>query len=461
MRREIRDVLGTRLRIGWRLRSKSKKSLFLETTTHTTIDAQKVLETPGCVKRLFPSQARLFPSQALELGWPMSLRLRGRIAGSPEPVEVLIEGHCIQRIGNPSPDSRDVLGNNNCRITPAFFDIQVNGFAGVDFNSASLRPDDLHFVISKLGQKGVAFFCPTVITHSFQHLSACLQAIAQACQDRNIARAIPAIHLEGPFLSREDGPRGAHPVEHIRKADWEEFQWLQESAEGRIGMMTLAPEVPGALRLTEKLSQAGIIVAIGHTAAEPKLIRDAVHAGAKTSTHLGNGSHLKIPRHHNYIWEQLACDELSASFIVDGHHLPPSVVKCMLRAKGCERSILTSDAISAAGMPPGEYKLGEAKVMVHSDYRVERVDLAGTGILAGSALDLLRGVENVMKFAGVTLEEAVGMASLNPAELFGIPHQAGIVPGREANLLVLEESSQDRSLALKYTIMAGEVAFAA
>lgn len=392
----------------------------------------------------------------------MSLRIHGKIAGSPEPVEVLVESNRIRSISAPSLAAGRVIGGSKSWISPAFLDIQVNGFAGIDFNSTGLQVDDVHRVISKLREKGVVLFCPTVITHSFRHLAACLRAIAQACRDSAIGQAVPMIHLEGPFISREDGPRGAHPAEHVRDADWDEFLRLQDCAEGRIGMVTLAPEVPGALPLIERMTQDGIVVAIGHTAAGAGFIRDAVQAGAKTSTHLGNGSHVKVPRHHNYIWEQLACDELNASFIVDGHHLPPSVVKCMIRAKGCERSILTSDAISAAGMPPGNYRLGEVELVVRPDLKVERADLAGTGILAGSALDLLRGVENVMCFAGVSLEEATKMASANPARLIGIPNRLGkIEPGCEANLLVLGEPAGSQPLEIKHTVHAGEVVFAA
>jgi N-acetylglucosamine-6-phosphate deacetylase len=390
----------------------------------------------------------------------MPLRIKGKKVGNAEPVEFLVEGHNIQAGPLSSTALERTIGGKDHWVTPAFFDIQVNGFAGVDFNSTGLQPDDLRLVVSKLREKGVVLFCPTVITHSFEHQFVCLRAIARACHDPTLSQSIPCIHLEGPYLSAEEGPRGAHPAEHIRGADWNEFLRLQDAAEGRIGMVTVAPEVPAALLLIEKLSEAGIVAAIGHTAAEPQIIRDAIRAGAKTSTHLGNGSHVRVPRHHNYIWEQLAADELRASFIVDGHHLPPSVVKCMIRAKGCQRSILTSDAISAAGMPPGNYRLGTVEVVVDPNYKVERLDLAGTGILAGSALDLLRGVENVIAFAGVSLAEALAMASTTPAELMGISSRLSLQPGSEANLLVFETRSSSRSFDLKYAIQAGEIVFA-
>jgi N-acetylglucosamine-6-phosphate deacetylase len=225
-------------------------------------------------------------------------------------------------------------------------------------------------------------------------------------------------------------------------------------------MVTLAPEVPGALEVIEKLVAAGVVVAIGHTAASPETIRQAVRAGARMCTHLGNGSHLQMPRHHNYVWEQLAADDLWASFIVDGHHLPPSVVKCLVRAKGTKRSILTSDAISAAGMPPGRYRLGAVDIVVQPDYRAERADSAGTGILAGSAIDLLCGVQNVIRFTGVPLLDAIAMASANPATVMGLSSRIGTLEqGFDANLIVFEWNSNSGTLRLQQTIMEGQVVY--
>jgi N-acetylglucosamine-6-phosphate deacetylase len=392
----------------------------------------------------------------------MSLRIQGRIAASPSLIEICVEKDTIHQIGAAVSPADGVIGGDDFWISPGFFDIQVNGYAGVDFNSTGLQPDNARHVVSKLREKGVLLFLPTLVTHSFEHLQACFTALARACREPEIGRAVPAFHLEGPYLSRQDGPRGAHPFQHIRNADWEEFLRFQEAADGRIGMVTVAPEVPGVLRFIEKLCGKEIVVAIGHTGAAPELIREAVRAGAKTSTHLGNGSHLKIPRHRNYVWEQLACDELYASFIVDGHHLPPSVVKCMIRAKGLRRSILTSDAISAAGMPPGSYRLGEAAVVVRPDGWVERVDQAGTGILAGSALDLLRGVENCSKFAGTSVEDSIAMASINPAELMGLSHRIGrLEPGCEANLLLFKAPPVSGALDLRVAVHAGAVVYRA
>jgi N-acetylglucosamine-6-phosphate deacetylase len=390
----------------------------------------------------------------------MSQRILGKLAGRNDLIEITVAGRSIHSVEAARSELGNAVGDIHCLIAPAFFDVQVNGFAGVDFNSPGLSSDSIWRVIRKLREKGVVLFCPTVITHSFEHLTACLGALDRVCQEPSVASCIPAIHLEGPWISREDGPRGAHPLEHARDANWEEFLRLQDSAGGRIGMVTLAPEVPGVLRVIEKLVAARIVVAIGHTAASPETIRAAVQAGARMCTHLGNGSHLQLPRHQNYVWEQLAADDLWASFIVDGHHLPPSVVKCMVRAKGAQRSILTSDAISAAGMPPGRYRLGAVDIVVQPNYRAERADGTGTGILAGSAIDLLRGVENVIRFAGVSLSEATTMASANPARLMGLSNRIGTVePGSDANLIVLEWKPDSGSLHLQQTIMEGQVVY--
>ena len=390
----------------------------------------------------------------------MSFKVRGKVIGSGELAEVEIEKGLIQTVRTSFAGSGRITGSGDLWLAPAFFDIQVNGFAGIDLNSGRITTEDLERVTMKLREKGVVLFCPTVITNSFEHMASCFRAIAQACRDSKIAQAIPALHMEGPYISPQEGPRGAHPLEHIRTPSWDEFQRLQECAQGRIGMLTLAPEVDGAIPLIEKLTDSGVAVAIGHTAAGSKDIQAAILAGAKSSTHLGNGSHALIPRHDNYIWEQLACDKLWASFIVDGHHLPPSVVKCLVRAKGTSRSILTSDAIAAAGMPPGRYRLGDMEVVVSPEFRVERADTTGSGYLAGSALDLLRGVENMVRFTGVSLEEAIRMGSLNPATLMGIPERLGkIEAGREANLMLFQWDEQTKRLSLKCTIHHGELVY--
>jgi N-acetylglucosamine-6-phosphate deacetylase len=296
--------------------------------------------------------------------------------------------------------------------SPGFVDLQVNGFAGVDFNEPATMVDDLHRAIGALRSHGVTRFLPTLITSAAERFDRCAAVILRAKSE-----AVAGIHMEGPYISPEDGPRGAHPREFTRAASVDDFKRRQDAAEGLIRIVTLAPEVPGALALIEYLRANGVRVAIGHTAASAETIRDAVKAGATLSTHLGNGCANMLPRHPNFIWEQLAADDLMASLIVDGHHLPPATVKTMIRAKGVRRTILVTDAIAAAGQPPGEYQLGGVKVRLDENGRVA---VPGAPNLAGSALAMDRAVANTVRFAGVSLEDALAMASTNPAAYLGI-----------------------------------------
>jgi N-acetylglucosamine-6-phosphate deacetylase len=295
---------------------------------------------------------------------------------------------------------------------PAFFDLQVNGFAGVDFNNPACTPDQLDHAIKALRATGVTKFLPTLITSPLKQFSSCARALLNFPDP-----AIAGIHMEGPYICPEDGPRGAHPRQYVVEASIEDFKRRQESAEGCIALVTLAPEVPGALRLIEYLVESGIRVAIGHTAASPEQIRDAVSAGATLSTHLGNGCAQILPRHPNLIWEQLACDDLLASFIVDGHHLSPATVKAMIRAKTPARSILVTDATAAAGCKPGFYTIGQEHIELTAE---GRVSVPGAVNLAGSALQMSTAVSNTVQFTGLSLNEVIAMATTLPARYLGM-----------------------------------------
>jgi N-acetylglucosamine-6-phosphate deacetylase len=302
---------------------------------------------------------------------------------------------------------------------PGLFDLQVNGFAGVDFNDPSTPPQAVLGAIEALRRTGVTRFLPTIITSSRAHFAACARALLAVPHP-----AIVGLHMEGPYLA--PAARGAHPAEHLVPASVEDFERRQEAAGGLIRLVTLAPEVPGALALIAHLVARGVRVALGHTGASPALVREAMAAGASLSTHLGNGGTPEVPRHPNFIWEQLAADELSAGFIVDGHHLAPSVVKAMVRAKGLARTLLVTDAVAAAGCPPGPYRLGAVEVERTADGRVV---LAGGSRLAGSALTLDAAVGNLVRFAGVALADALACASGRPAAALGLA-PAGRLRGR-------------------------------
>lgn len=295
---------------------------------------------------------------------------------------------------------------------PGFFDLQVNGFAGVDFNDPATTRNDLLQAIAALRTTGVTRFLPTLITSSLENFSRCAANLLALRHP-----AIAGIHMEGPYISALDGPRGAHPNQFVCAASLGDFQRRFEAAQGKIRLVTLAPEVRGAIPLIKFLTRKKIRVAIGHTNASPEMIREAVAAGATLSTHLGNACASLLPRHPNLIWEQLAADQLCASLIVDGLHLPPATVKAMLRAKTPARVVLVTDAISAAGRLPGFYELNGLRVKLD---RAGRVSPPGKPWLAGSALAMNRAVANTVKFTGLPLAEVLPMASTQPAAFLGV-----------------------------------------
>ena len=363
------------------------------------------------------------------------------------PVEIVIAADRVQSIQEVN------AADSTIQIAPAPIDIQVNGFAGFDLNVATVTPEDVCAMVRALWRVGTGFLCPTVVTGSFNAISNSLHTIVEACKaDALVAHSVLGIHLEGPYISAEDGPRGAHPLEHVREPDWDEFRRWQDIAEGQISIVTLAPEKKNAIRFIEKLVANGIVVALGHTNASAKDIQAAIDAGAKLSTHLGNGAHALIRRHPNYIWEQLGADELWASLIVDGHHLPPSVAKSMMRAKTLDRCILVSDAVALAGMKPGIYQFAGKSVELTTDRCVR---LVGTEYLAGSAIELARGIENSVRFAGISLKEAVSLATLQPMHLLNAKSHVEA----KTNLILFQWDAVQCKINLIATIVGGELVY--
>ncbi|MGH9559355.1 MAG: N-acetylglucosamine-6-phosphate deacetylase, partial [Bryobacteraceae bacterium] len=323
-------------------------------------------------------------------------------------------------------------GEADVFLAPGFVDLQVNGFAGVDYNSPTAPHEEIARSIRVMFGTGVTRFFPTVITGSPENILAALRNLAGARDSLEDGAAMEAFHIEGPHISAQDGPRGAHPARWVRPPDLDEFHRWQEAARGYVRLVTIAPEWPEAPKYIEQLAREGVVTSIGHTAATPEQIRDAVSAGATLSTHLGNAALVLLPKIANCIWEQLAADRLAASFIADGFHLPDAFLKSALRAKGIERSILVTDAVAPAMCSPGPYKLGEVEVELKDD---GRVTLRGGTRLAGSGLRMDRAIEHVMRIARLSLIEAVAMATVNPARVGRIvSRQRGIAAGERADL---------------------------
>lgn len=382
--------------------------------------------------------------------------IRGKIGDSEIPLDITIEDGSISDIQPAKLSNACDLGGEAFRLAPGFIDLQINGYDGVDFNNSGTTPARISQATRALWKTGVTSFCPTIITGSDDHTKACISNLLRAIDEYpEVGEATAGLHIEGPYISPEDGPRGAHPRQHVRPPDWNEFESWQRLAGGLIRIVTLSPEWPESIDFIERAVESGVIAAIGHTSATPDQIAAAVGAGAGLSTHLGNGSHAKIDRHPNYIWEQLASDDLWASFIVDGHHLPPSVVKCFLRSKTIDRSILVTDAIAAAGLPPGNYKLGDVDVEVTSE---RKVCLPGTPYLAGSVLEMHDAIGKTVRFSDATLDDAIRMATLNPAALLGRAGWTGsIETGKRADLTLFQWDESNYSLDIIATMVKGTV----
>lgn len=385
------------------------------------------------------------------------MRLIARRYDTAQPTAFEIEAGRIvsaQPIADPRRNaSGNESGGNSAHadelpwIAPSLVDLQVNGYGGREFCSPDITVDDIAKIVAVQRSQGVARFLPTVTTSPFEVLRHAMATLAAACDgDRELARHIPGIHLEGPYISPEDGPRGAHPLSQCRQPDWDEFQRLQEAAGGRIRLVTLAPELPGACDFIARFTASGGIAAIGHTAASGEWIRAAADAGARLSTHLGNGSHRLLRRHPNYLWDQLAEDRLSATVIADGHHLPPEVLKTIVRAKTPERVILISDLSGMAGLAPGRYTTHLCDLEILSDGRLV---LAGQDqLLAGASRPLWTGVTNMIRHAGVDLRTAIDMATRRPAGLLGLA-TSNLKLGELADFILFRGSPTDNENGLR------------
>ncbi|MGI8969164.1 MAG: N-acetylglucosamine-6-phosphate deacetylase [Dehalococcoidia bacterium] len=311
------------------------------------------------------------------------------------------------------------------------FDIQVNGFAGVDFNSPQCDAEGLDHALEAMLACGVTACLPTLITASFDELAERFAALDRAVASSRFGPVmVPGYHLEGPFLNSATGYSGCHPTDQMMAPDPALVETIQKSLKRPILLVTLAPELPGSEVFIRRMVMQGRIVAIGHSAADEATVSRAVAAGASLSTHLGNGLPATLPKLANPIWAQLADDRLWASLIADGIHVPPATLKVMIRAKGVNRCILTTDAISAAASAPGFYPFAGMNVEHREDGSAR---LPGSPYLAGSALSLNTAVRNVVTWVNVTSLGALRMASENPRGLLAgalTRHEIRLEPGR-------------------------------
>jgi N-acetylglucosamine-6-phosphate deacetylase len=349
--------------------------------------------------------------------------------------------------------------SNPVYVAPAWIDLQVNGYAGVDYNSPATPHEEIGRSITVLHSTGTARFYPTVITGSPDNMLGSLRNLAKAKKALVNGSAMEGFHVEGPHISPDDGPRGAHPRQWVRPPDVDEFRRWQDATDGQVRLVTLSPEWPEAPRYIEALASEGVVASIGHTKATADQIADAVRAGATMSTHIGNGAHGEMRRHPNYLWDQLAEDRLTAGLIVDGIHIGAAFLKVALRAKGVARAFLVTDAAMPAMAAPGIYRLGDQDVEHTADGRVV---LAGQTRLAGSALRMDHAIRNVIRMAGISLVEALSLAARNPARVGRIAgRQRGIATGDRADLVLFRYDDTSKELQVVRTIVGGSVAFTA
>lgn len=378
-----------------------------------------------------------------------TLTVKGLSYRDGEMISISISGGIIVKIEHLPEETN----NPGVFVAPGLIDIQINGFGGIDFADQQLTREGVREATRALWKAGITTFLPTVITNERENLARSFTILADALQDEEISLSIPGFHLEGPFISPLQGYRGAHLEKFIRTPDWDEFLALQKAAKNGIRLITLAPEVPGAIQFIRKCATTGVVVSLGHHNSSAEIITKAVDAGASMSTHLGNGLANMINRHDNPLWPQLAEDRITITLIADGFHLNKEEVKCFYSMKGVEHTILVSDALDLAGLPPGEYIRGERVVLLTSGV----VKYPAENVLAGAASPVTTGISNMMKFTNCSLGNAIQMASTNPARLLGLHTIGEIKQGYRADLILF--TLVDGEIVIHQTIVAGKVVF--
>lgn len=300
----------------------------------------------------------------------------------------------------------------------SLFDIQVNGFAGVDFQDPRIAAEEMEHAVAALARHGTLRFFPTLITDDIESLRLKFENLERLrTASLSVSEAACGYHLEGPWISLEPGFRGAHEKRWVRPPSIADFDTLQKAANGNIRLVTLAPEWPGSSHVIKHLVSQGVLVSLGHTNASDSQIDAAIEAGARLCTHLGNGVPQMLHRHDNVIQRLLARNELVAFLIPDGIHLPPPVLKNFFRAKPEGKALFTSDCMSAAGAPPGRYHLAGTEVEVGPDRIVRK---PGEACFAGSSLAPDDGLKNIERWLGLPSPQARDLFSTAVASLFEI-----------------------------------------
>lgn len=326
-------------------------------------------------------------------------------------------------------------GRDDPVVTLGLVDLQVNGFAGVDFNRADITAAELDRALVAMLARGATRCLPTVITSSLEQMTARLRALDRAIQESRLGPwMVAGFHVEGPFLSPEDGYAGCHPKEHMLAPDWQVFARITDGLTTPVRIVTVAPERAGVLDFIAEAKRQGLVVAIGHTSATFEQVGAAAAAGATLSTHLGNGVYHSLEKNENPLFAQLSEDRLSASFIADGIHIPPANLKIYLRAKEYDRTVLVTDATAGADAEPGLYTLGDVPIEKCADGVVRE---PGARYLGGSSATMESMAGNLSRWFGTGLAEFVDFARTHPLRLLG--QETPVKPGDPAELVWWEQ----------------------
>ena len=343
-----------------------------------------------------------------------------------------------------APTGAQIIDASGKIVTPGFIDLHVHGGKGRSVMEASA--ESLKELARFEASHGTTAFLPTTISASQEKLVEVAKAVGVAAQKETEGAEVLGLHLEGPYISTEK--RGCQDPAFIRPSSLDEFREILEASDGKVKIVTLAPEADGARELIDELQSLGIVASIGHSNATYSEAVDAIEHGVCHAAHVFNEMRSFHHREPGVLGTVLLHDEVTAELIPDGVHIHPAAMKLLMRVKGLKRVVLVTDAISAAGMPDGEYKLGKLDVVVRKG-----VCRLMSGELAGSTLTMDAAVRNVVELVGTSLQEAVTMATNNPARVVGVVERKGsIEPGKDADLVILDEN-----LNVCLTVVKGKV----
>ena len=365
-----------------------------------------------------------------------------------EQPAVLVEDGLIRSIATreeaplPAHDAHDDYAD--ATLSPSFFDIHIHGAVGYDVMDGT--PEALSAIGRFLATRGVGAYLATTVTApedaTLRALAGIARYISPGSTQVNGGAQPLGIHLEGPYISH--AKRGVHPPDLIQPPSVPAFDRFWEAAEGKIRLITIAPEIEGAVELIEHATKLGVRVSLGHSNANTVEAERGIHAGAVSATHTFNAMRPLDHRDPGILGTVLDTDALHAELICDGIHVHPALVRLFWKAKGRDRAILVTDGMSATGMPEGDYLLGGMNVTVKDGWCTH------DGVLAGSVLTLDRAVHNFRAFTSASLADTLRLVTANPAALTGLTAEQGsIAVGRPANLTVLTAAGEVAAIYLR------------